>query len=210
MQTGITVLVIDRHPIIGWALREYLSRHGQIAVLGIFVSTHEALATIKQKKPDVVIMGTSQPDITCLEAVSNVVNLGTQVVAFCDVSKKEQIEAFIAAGGIGFVPKSSPLDDLKKAIESAANGKKWVAPALQAFLSIDQDQKETGVLTNREREIVALVAQGLSSKMIADKLFISVNTVESHRKRIFKKLNIHNCTELVRYAVNEGLILELK
>jgi DNA-binding NarL/FixJ family response regulator len=208
LQTGITVFVIDKHPIIGWALREYLSRHSRITVLGIAVSTREALAVIKQKKPDVVVMGTSQPDMTCLEAVANVVNIGTQVVAFCDVSKKELIESFINAGGIGVVPKSSPLDDLKKAIESAALKKRWISPALHGIISVESPPDAATLLTNREREIVALVAQGLSSKMIADKLFISVNTVESHRKRIFKKLNVHSCAQLVRYAVKEGLILE--
>ncbi|MCE5323290.1 response regulator transcription factor [bacterium] len=208
VHTGITTFVIDEHPIIGWALNEYLSRHTDITVLGNAPSADEAMAIIRQKRPHVVIMGASQPDIKCVQAVSSIVRMGTQVVAFCDVIKKEMIDALVAAGGIGFVPKTSTIDDLIKAIESAAQKKRWVSPLLRKNISVEPDPTAHAALTNREREIVVLVAQGLSSKQIADKLFISVNTVESHRKRIFKKLDMHTCAQLVRYAVKEGLMLE--
>jgi DNA-binding NarL/FixJ family response regulator len=208
VQVDITVFVIDKHPIIGWALREYLSQHSRITVLGIAVSAHEALSVIHQKKPDVVVLGASQPDIACIKAISNVVETGAQVVAFCDINRKELIEALIDAGGTGIVPKSSPIDDLKTAIESVAQKKRWISPVLQRIISVEPPPDSTKPLTNREREIVMLVAQGLSSRMIAERLFISVNTVESHRKRIFKKLNVGTCAQLVRYAVKEGLILE--
>ncbi|MEN6356157.1 MAG: response regulator transcription factor [Armatimonadota bacterium] len=198
--------MIDKYPIINWAIREYLSQHNRFSVLGFAASADEAMASIKLKKPDVVV-GTPQITLKNLEAITNIVRLGAQVIAYCDVMTKDMIEAFWDAGGLGVVTILSPLDDLEKAIESVACGKKWIAPSLRASFTIESDQEEAS-LTNREREIVALVAQGLSSRVIADRLFISVNTVESHRKRIFKKLNVHTCAQLVRYAVKEKLILE--
>lgn len=128
-----------------------------------------------------------------------------QVVAFSDIDTWDDAEAFFEAGGMGLVHKTSPLDDLAKAIEAAANKQKWIAPALRTIDPTPISKSTDSELTKRESEIVTLITKGLTSKQIAEQLCLSINTVESHRKSVFRKLKVRHCAQLVHYALTSGL-----
>ncbi|MCE5313390.1 MAG: response regulator transcription factor [Armatimonadota bacterium] len=205
MLTGITVIVIDKHPIIRWALKEYMSRHQSIAILDIVAAPSEALVTVKRRKPDIVVMDTSFPDDGSIEAIPNLIKQGVQVVAFSETCSWELVESFIKAGGSGFVPKWCPLEDLVKAIEAASQKKQWIAPTLRNPAPAASGNNSNVRITKREQEVISLIIQGLSSKQIADQLCLSINTIETHRKRIFKKLNVRSSTQLVSYTMTNGV-----
>lgn len=206
MRNKATVLVIDKYAIVCWALRKYFCNHNRIVVLDAVKSIAEASASMKLRLPEVVVMDICCPEIGGIKTVSKIVKLiDAKVVAFSDVANWNQVEDFCSAGGLGVVPRQADLEDIATAIEAAANRQQWIAPAVREVSFEQRTTNKSSLLSARECEIIALIADGLTSKQIADQLCLSINTIESHRKRIFKKLNVHHCAQLGQYAIEHNL-----
>jgi two-component system response regulator NreC len=179
-------------------------------------SASQALIEVTRLKPDVVIMDIGLPDMSGIEATREVKRLApkTAVVALTIHEDEEYFFKMLEAGASGYVPKRAAPEELLSAIRVAAQGEVYLYPSLAKLLVKDylglqmEDEKQSSLngLTDREQEVLTLLADGATNAEIAEDLSISPKTVARHRENIMGKLNLHTRTELVKYAIRKGLI----
>ncbi len=210
----IRLLLVDDHEIVRAGLRTLLGRHPEVEVVGEAGSGEEAVALATQLRPDVVLMDITMPGMDGVEATRRIKATAPEVNVLALTIHEEEAYFFemLNAGASGYVPKRAPPEDLLAAIQVAARGEVYLHPTMAGFLVRDylrrsQEEEEPGEqLTPRQREVLILIAEGLSNQEIGERLGISVKTVERHRENIMKRLNLHSRTELVKYAIRKGLI----
>lgn len=205
-QAKIKVVIVDAYPVARWGARRFLSQQQDIEVVAEAETAAEAAELVRSVSPRVVIIDLVAPG--ALTAVVELVRVGdTGVVAFSALDSWQHVEKFLNAGGTAFVSKRAPLDHLLAAVYAAARGHVWISPELREMMqnSSENLQTQRELLTSREREVALMIAEGLTSRQIADRLCVSLKTVESHRYRIFKKLNIRRSAQLVDYVIRTGL-----
>ncbi len=212
----IKVLIADDHAIVREGIKLILSREQDIEIVGEAGNGREALDLVAKLKPQVVVMDISMPEMGGIEATKQVKETWPKVNVLALTMHEDESYVFqlLKAGASGYVLKRGAAQDLVQAIRSAAKGEAFLYPSvarsvLQDYLkrieSGDNRSRYDG-LTDREREILALIAEGLSNQEIAQKLYISIKTVQTHRTHIMEKLDLHNRAQLVRYAIRKGLI----
>lgn len=200
----ISVLIVEDHSVVRWAVRSFLEHHG-VKIIGETASAAEAVDLAAREEPDVVLMDLATEDAGAIEATRAINRARSgRVLAFCSHGSPDQIDVFLRAGGSGFISKSSPIEDLLAALNAVADDREWI-PA-DAISQSSLRGKHKSVLSDREREVAVLVSKGFPSSQIAARLFVSINTVETHRYRIFKKLDIHSRAELVDYVLKHNLM----
>ena len=209
----IKVLVADDHPVVRKGLQTCLARHGKLRIVGEAADGDEALRKTRELLPDVVLMDISMPGMNGL-AVTEVLRKELPQIKVLILSvhhNKEYIFRVIQAGAHGYVSKEAPPEDVLRAIESVSEGEPFFSEdiaraALNEFVSSGGKKEPFAQLTSREREVLVLIAEGQSNKEIADRLGIGVRTIETHRERIMRRLNIHSVAGLTKYAIANGLI----
>lgn len=213
MEDRIRVLVVDDHAIIRDGIRSLLSRQARIEVVGEAGDGETALEKVAQEKPDVVLMDITMPGMDGLEATRRIreAHPETRILILTQHDNKEYVLSAIEAGAAGYVPKKAGGAELVTAIRSVHEEGAFLHPSAARELVVGYTQRaamgaEPSPLTPRETEVLTLIAEGKSSKEIADLLCISVKTVMVHRTNIMQKLDVHSAVELVRYAIREGLI----
>jgi len=212
----IRLLLVDDHAIVRAGLRILLETQPDFEIVGETESGQEAVNKTQALQPDVVLMDISLPDIDGFEATRQIkrVHPQTAVLALTMHESDEYFFEMLNAGASGYVPKKAAPTDLVAAIRVVHAGGVFLYPSLAKSLVKDYltrleagaDRTDYDGLTEREREVLTLVADGLSNQAIADRLVISTKTVERHRSNIMAKLNLHSRTELVKYAIRKGLI----
>jgi two-component system, NarL family, response regulator NreC len=212
----VRVLLADDHTLIRAGLRMVVGAQPDLTVVGEAADGREAVAVAGKLKPDVVVMDVGMPSLNGIEACRQIrAELpDTQVAILSMHSDEGYILRALKAGAKAYLLKDSAEADLANAIRAVASGKSFFSPAVGKVLLEDYMRKlqRTGVedsyelLTPREREILQLVAEGKSSKEIANLLDLSVYTVETHRARVMQKLNLRGIPELILYAVRKGII----
>jgi two-component system, NarL family, response regulator NreC len=210
------VLLADDHVLIRAGLRMVVDAQPDLTVVGEAGDGREAIAMAESLKPDVVVMDIGMPTLNGIEAAHQVREKlpGTQIVMLSMHSDEGYVLRALKAGAKAYLLKDSAETDLARAIRAAAEGKSFFSPAVGRVLLEDYVRKlqRTGgedsydLLSPREREILQLVAEGKSSKEIANLLNLSVYTVETHRARVMQKLNLRGIPELILYAVRKGII----
>jgi two-component system, NarL family, nitrate/nitrite response regulator NarL len=209
----IKVLVADDHPVVRKGLQSCLSRQGRLKIVGEAADGEDALRQTRQLSPDVVLMDISMPGMNGL-AVTEVLRKEApqvKVLVLSVHSNKDYIFRVIQAGAHGYVSKEAPPEELLRAIETVHAGEPFFSEeiakaALSEFVNSGGKKEPFSQLTSREREVLVLIAEGKSNKEIADKLGIGVRTIETHRERIMRRLNIHSVAGLTKYAIANGLI----
>jgi two-component system, NarL family, nitrate/nitrite response regulator NarL len=209
----IKVLITDDHPVVRKGLQSCLSRHGHLKVVGEAADGEEALRKTRELSPDVVLMDISMPGMSGL-AVTEVLRKESpqiKVLVLSIHSNKDYIFRVIRAGAHGYVSKEAPPEELVHAIESVYGGEPFFSEeiaraALTEFVSSGGRKEPFSQLTPREREVLVAIAEGQSNKEIADRLQIGVRTIETHRERIMRRLNIHSVAGLTKYAIANGLV----
>jgi two-component system, NarL family, nitrate/nitrite response regulator NarL len=209
----IKVLVADDHPVVRKGLQTCLAKQAKLKIVGEAVDGDEALKKTRELVPDVVLMDISMPGMNGL-AVTEVLRKElpqVKVLILSVHSNKEYIFRVIQAGAHGYVSKEAPPDELIRAIESVYAGEPHFSEdiaraALTEFVNTGGKKEPFAQLTAREREVLVLIAEGKSNKEIADRLGIGVRTIETHRERIMRRLNIHSVAGLTKYAIANGLI----
>jgi DNA-binding NarL/FixJ family response regulator len=211
----ISVLLADDHGIVRAGLRALLDAQQDIDVVGEAASGDEAVALAEQLEPDIIIMDISMPD-GGLEATRKIakLELQTRILILTIHAEERYLLPVLEAGGSGYVRKASLHTDLIDAIRTVYRGEVFLEPAatrmlLQGYLDRANDGIELDpgkLLSEREREVLKLTAEGFTAQEIGDQLFLSPKTVETYRHRIMHKLGFSHRSELVRYALRAGLL----
>jgi two-component system response regulator NreC len=212
----IKVLIVDDHTLVRDGIRALLSLVADIKVVGEAANGREALEKVKKLAPDVVLMDLAMPILSGLEATRRIRKRfpGTKVLALTQYEDREYIVPTIEAGARGFVSKTAAFSELASAIQAVYQGGSFLSPMAAAAV-VEECQQKVAIegekdsyqhLTDREREMLKLVAEGYTAKEIADMLVIGLRTVETHKTNLMKKLNIHNKADLIRFAIRKGII----
>jgi two-component system, NarL family, nitrate/nitrite response regulator NarL len=212
-KTHIRILVADDHPVVRRGMSSCLARHEHLVIAGEACDGCDAVAKAKELLPDVILLDIDMPGMSGL-AVSEVLRRELPRVKVLILSMHQRAEYLVRilqSGARGYVLKAATTEELVKAIEMVHAGETYFSPgiarlALNQFVQGSGDGPHPTALTYREREVLVLIAEGLSNKEIATKLNVGVRTVETHRERIMRKLDIHSIAGLTRFAIAKGLI----
>jgi len=206
----ITAIIADDHIIFRQGLLKLLQSAEDIEVVADTGSSDEALRLIIEKRPAVAILDISMPVLSGIEILEEVQRkgIGTKIVFLTMHSDPLTAKKAIQSNASGYVLKDDAFEDLLYAVKAVASGGTFVSPSIsEKVLKLETVSKREGsILTGREREVLHLIASGFTNKKIADKLSVSVKTVETHRTRILQKLDAHTTADLVRYAIKTGLL----
>ena len=210
------VLIVDDHTIVRDGISALLSLAADIEVVGEAANGKEALEKARQLNPDVVLMDIAMPIMDGLEATRRIHREfpKIKVLALTQYDEKEYILSMIEVGARGFVSKTAASSELVSGIRAVYQGNSYLSPVVAKVLVEDFQQgahrreKEDlyQQLTDREREVLKLVAEGYTTREIADILVLSHKTVEGHKTNLMAKLDIHNKTDLIKYAIRKGII----
>lgn len=217
MSDGTKVLLVDDHAMFRAGIKALLEAEGRMEVIGEASSGDEAVDKVRQLKPDVVVMDLSMPGSNGLEATRRIaaLELDTKVLVLTVHAEEEYLVPVVEAGASGYLTKTSADNDLIEAIKVVARGEVYLPPKATTLLlqrykaSESDDTAGLHDLSTREQEVLALTAEGYSSREIGKKLFISPKTVDTYRSRIMDKLGLNHRSELVRFALRVGLLKEM-
>ncbi|HJQ85244.1 MAG TPA: response regulator transcription factor [Candidatus Binatia bacterium] len=208
------ILLVDDHTIVRQGLRRLLETDRELEVVGESGDGRTALDLVRDLHPDIVVMDISLPDLDGIEATQAITaeHRDVRVLILTMSSDDVAIRRSLKAGAKGYVLKDSP--DIIRAIKQVARGQSFFSPAAARLLSTDYVNTGTGrqvddnlnLLTERELQVLRLIADGQTNKSIARTLTVSVNTIETHRKHIMDKLDLHNTAEIVRFAVRKRVV----
>jgi DNA-binding NarL/FixJ family response regulator len=206
----IRVLVADDHAVLREGICALLAQHEDLTVIGEASNGAEALEQVSVLHPDVVLMDITMPVMDGLEATKQIQMRfpETRVLVLTQHENKEYVLPLLQAGAAGYVLKKAGGQELINAIRAVFTDGAFLPPTVARAVMdhVSRDEPLQRSLTKREREVLTLIAQGLTSRGVADQLCLSERTVVVHRNNIMGKLNIHNRADLVRYAIREGLI----
>ena len=215
-KTRQRIVIAEDYTILREGLRSLLSSHTEFEIVGEAENGQEAIQSVNRYKPDLALMDLSMPKMNGMEAIKEIKKRSpeTKVLVLTVHNTEEYIYAALQAGADGYVLKESTHAELEMAIRSVLDGKRYVSPAIsqrliEGYLEGRKRAKPLSAwetLTQREREILKLIAEGYKNKEIAEYLCISFKTVEKHRANLMKKLDLHNVQTLTALALEKGLI----
>lgn len=205
----IRVYIVDDHTVLIEGLYSLLQYERNIRVAGYATSAANCIDFFTTNTADVILMDISLPDLNGIELCRQVKRNwpGVMVLALSTFNQGTYIRKMMEAGASGYLLKNAAKQEIIEAISQVAKGKTYLSfDAGQALKSTSRLQQQVPPLTRREKEILALIADGLTNNQIAAKLFISIDTVDSHRKNLHSKLNVKNTAQLIRFALEANLI----
>jgi len=210
MDETIRVMIVDDHKVVRSGLSAFLDAYDDLELVAQADSGEKALALCHQNQPDVVLMDLVMPKMNGAEATEALLNAcpEVKVIALTSFKEEELVEGALKAGAIGYLLKDVEADELAEAIRQAHAGKPTLAPeAAQVLIQASRRPYKPGIdLTEREREVLALLVEGLTNPEIAERLYVSKSTVKFHVSSILNKLQVSSRTEAVAKALQEGLI----
>jgi DNA-binding NarL/FixJ family response regulator len=212
---SLRVVLADDHALLRHALATLLNSRPDVDVVAEAADGHEAIEATEQWRPDVVIMDVGMPRLNGIEATRQIHTRfpGTKIVILSAYGDAEVVGEALAAGACGFIIKRSDIDELALALRLVATGNIYVSSELAEHMDVAEltfaaknNSRTPAGLTDREREVLQLIAEGHTMRSIAEMLVISVKTVEGHNSRIMAKVGAKNRADLVRYALETGLV----
>lgn len=216
MNAKIKLLVVDDHAVVRQGIRMVLETDMDLSVVGEAASGQEAIDRVRDLHPDVVVMDIAMPGLSGFEATRRIRESqpDVKVLALTVHDNEAYLFQMLQAGAVGYVLKRAPAADVIHAVKAAARGEAVLHPSvakllIQDFLARVERGEESNafdVLSDREREVLKLIAEGKTNKEIAALLFLSIKTVQAHRANLMRKLSMHDRTELVKYAIRKGIV----
>jgi DNA-binding NarL/FixJ family response regulator len=210
---SIRIVLADDHKITRQGLRSLLEKESDMEVVAEAEQGRAAVQLVGELSPDIVIMDVSMPDLNGMEAARQIAAArpDVKVIALSMHSDSLFVTEMLRSGASGYLLKDCAFEELARAIRTVSQGKTYLSPSISGVVVDDYlhrlskaDTPGANVLSNREREVLQLLAEGKSTKQIALHLHISVKTVETHRRQIMEKLDIHSVAELTKYAIRQG------
>ena len=211
---SIRILLADDHRILRDGLRALLENEHGLTVVGEAENGRIAVKLARKVKPDVIVMDVGMPDLNGIEATRQILadNAEVKVIALSMHSDKRFISGMLSAGASGYVLKDVAFEEVADAVRDVVANKPYLSPGVAGVVLEDyvrhlrnEGANDESPLTNREREVLQLLAEGMSVKKIASELNLSVKTIETHRQHMMLKLNVHSVAELTKYAIRTGL-----
>ncbi len=209
----IKILLADDHEILREGLRRMIEKEPDMEVVGEAEDGRSVLKMARKLTPDVIVMDITMPDLNGMDATRKILSEtpGTRVLALSMHQDRKFVLGMLEAGAMGYLLKGCKFEELVTAIRSVARKNVYLSPKIadmvvKGFLGKSPKKFAQPALSDREREVLQLLAEGHSVKETAFKLGVSAKTVETHRKHIMEKLQISNSSEMVKYALREGLI----
>lgn len=216
----IRLMLVDDHQVVRTGLKSFLETQPDLQVVDEANNGREALEHALESRPDIILMDITMPEMDGLEATRELKRLWPEAVVLALTVHEDKVYfmEMLAAGASGYLTKQAASDELVQAIHTVAQGHVYLQPALARWLIEDyqrlaaekpsQAENAVGleVLSEREREVLELVAQGLNNAEIGERLELSPKTIARHRERIMNRLNLHSRTDLVKFAIKTGLV----
>jgi two-component system, NarL family, nitrate/nitrite response regulator NarL len=213
MSKRIRLLIVDDHPVVRKGIRMCLARCPEVEVVGEAADGREAIEQARALQPDIALLDIDMPQMSGLAVAEWMQQELPQVkvLILSMHSNTEYVLRIIQSGARGFVLKEAPAEELVRAIEIVNAGEAYFSPdvarvALNKFVQNHREPTDGARLTQREREVLVHIAEGLSNKEIACALDVGLRTVETHRERVMRKLDIHSVAGLTRYAISQKLV----
>jgi DNA-binding NarL/FixJ family response regulator len=204
---AITCVVADDHPAVLEAVSAYLGKRG-VEVVARARDGREALDQIRQRRPKVALIDLGMPRMSGIQVARETLRASpeTAVILYTGAAEREQLTEALDAGARGFILKEAPLEDLVRAIETVASGGVYVDSVLAGLIATADSSQSIPQLTQREREVLRLLADGLRNEEIGKRLFISAETVRTHVRKAMEKLDADTRTQAVAEAIRQHLI----
>jgi DNA-binding NarL/FixJ family response regulator len=211
---SIRVMIVDDHTVLRDTLKLLLATHPEVEVVGEAADGRQAIDIAEQIKPDVILMDTAMPGLNGIEATETIHKRlpRTKVLMLSGYGYEDRVSAALRAGAVGYVLKSATADELLQAIVQVFRSNTYISesiansPQVRNTLAGNSVESTEPALSPREREVLQLVAEGYGNRGIAERLFISIKTVEAHKEHIVQKLGVRGNAELIRYAIRKGLV----
>jgi DNA-binding NarL/FixJ family response regulator len=214
MTTLRKVLIADDHALVRAGIRSLLESLPRVQVVAETGDGLEAVELVRRNPPDVILLDVTMPGLNGLEVAARIVQLGvpTGVLMISMHASPDYAARAFAAGALGYLNKDAAFDELSEAIDEVCAGRRYLCRAIDDDVVRELEQRVGGggtgidVLTPRQRQILQMIAEGQGTRQIAERLFLSVKTVETHRAQLMQRLDIHDVPGLVRFAMRNGLL----
>ena len=211
---SIRILLADDHKMIRDGLRALIEKHRNMEIVGEAANGQTAVQLARKLSPEVVVIDIGMPDLNGIEAARRIAAFKPKpkIIGLSMHDDRRYVAQMLKAGASGYILKDSAFEELVRAIQSVVQGQTYLSPQIAGTvvnefkrIAKENDGTAFSILTEREREILQQISEGCSTKEIAGALGVSIKTIETHRRQIMEKLNLHSVAELTRYAVKEGL-----
>jgi len=216
MKAKVRIVLVEDHTILREGLRALLTADPNFEIIGEAADGRAAVRFVEKQTPDLILMDLSMPRMTGMDAIREIKKRypQTKIIALTVHKTEEYLRTTLQAGADGYVLKDATHEELMMAIQSVLKGKTYLSPGvsgkvIEGYLEGLESQvplSTLGLLSQREREVLKLIAEGYKNKEIATDLCISLKTVEKHRANLMKKLDLHNAAALTAYAIEQGLV----
>ena len=216
MKSKVRIFLVEDHTILREGLRALLTAEPNFEIIGEAADGREAVRFVEKQVPDLILMDLSMPRMTGMDAIREIKKRypATKIIALTVHKTEEYLRTTLQAGADGYVLKDATHEELMLAIQNVLKGKTYLSPGvsgkvIEGYLEGKESQipsSTLGLLSQREREVLKLIAEGYKNKEIAADLCISLKTVEKHRANLMKKLDLHNAAALTAYAIEQGLV----
>lgn len=214
MNLNRRIVLVDDHALVRAGIRSLLEDIQGIEVIAEIGDGLEALDVVRREKPDAILLDVTLPGLNGLEVAERInnMNIGTRVLMLSMHTGPEYVARALSAGALGYLFKDSAFEELSTALHSVMLGRCYLSKSIDPEL-VEQFQQSQGaglpeldVLTPRQRQVLQLIAEGMGTREIAERLHVSIKTVETHRAQLMDRLNIHDVPGLVRFAIRMGMI----
>jgi DNA-binding NarL/FixJ family response regulator len=211
----VRLLIADDHKLMREGLKALIEKEPDMQVVGEAEDGKTTVSLAAKSSPHVIVMDVSMPDLNGIEATRKILgaNPHVKVVGLSGHADQHFVREMLTAGASAYILKHTASDELMRAIRTVMKGGKYLSPdvargVMDAYVELSRplgNKQAFIVLSDREREVLQMIAEGKSTKEIADDLSVSVKTVETHRRNIMEKLDLHSVAELTKYAIREGI-----
>ena len=210
---SVRIVIVDDHQLVRDGLASLLGElDDDISVIGQGADGREAVGLAASLQPDIMLIDIAMPDMNGIDATRNILRESpdTKVIAVTMHAERTFISGMLQAGAMGYIRKESAFEEISAAISAVRDGRVFLGDGIAAIVADDYRRQGDSAdikpaLTDRERQVLSLLAEGLKTREIATQLFVSEKTVETHRRQISRKLELYSVAELTKYAIREGL-----